>query len=380
MKKNSLILLLSCTLISCSYGAVSDTYQEDDILVSFKRAYLKKSYLSSSEVFCIDLNIKILADSKIVRPANWSRYGFSKIQLLDNFENTLGFQSVSPRYQGKKTEIGLRPGEEKIFTLEFGNKPLESTNYLLLKVPEKVFGNVNPFELKISNLVIEPLATKNRFAGLVDKLVAEESGSSFNGSDTLVLQKENAERINVRNIYLGIFIGLSALCSLGLIYFLWRKIAKKTFLYCKSFFLLLPQWTKQNRLHFSILKILSALICLGCLIFGIIMVIDADIESIGDILWSIFSVAFTILLSIAGLWVIYFAIYGIIRLVCCITKDYKHAILWLGIAVFVVWSFVASLNGIYLRTFIPVALAIITITGGFIYTFRNKDSKKDKAD
>lgn len=51
------------------------------------------------------------------------------------------------------------PGTEKLFTLEFGNKPLESTNYLLLNVPEKVFGNVSPFELKILNPVIEPLAS-----------------------------------------------------------------------------------------------------------------------------------------------------------------------------------------------------------------------------
>lgn len=327
-----------------------------------------------------------MADNKIVRPKH-GRY--ISIDLSDNFGNNLGYKSIHPRYTGKNTEEGLRPGEEKIFTLEFGNKPLESTNYLFLKVPEKVFGNVNPFELKISNPVIEPLVTKVTTA--LEKLSAEEleareqellQSLRQDQEKDEARQKEIAQRAIVRKIYLGIFIGLSALCSLGLIYFLWRKIAKKILLYCKSFFLLLPQWTKQNRLHFSILKILSALICLGWLIIGFIVAItDEDFfSSIGSFFRFISILAWKVTLYVVGLWAIYFAIYGIIRLVCSITKDYKHTILWLGIAIFAVWSFVASLNGIYLRTFIPVALAIITITGGFIYTFRNKDSKKDKAD
>ncbi|UCC23012.1 MAG: hypothetical protein JSW23_02775, partial [Planctomycetota bacterium] len=199
MNKISLILLLSCILILRSYGAVSDTYQEDDISVSFKRAYLKKPYPSSSEVvFHIDLKLKVLTKNKIVNPRTYYysfQWRYADLQLFDNFGNNLGFKSISPRYQGKKTEEGLRPGEEKIFTLEFGNKPIESTNYLIIQVPKNVFGNINPFELKISNPVIEPLATKVASANVKTEL--EELGfleSAKNGK----LEELSAKELEAR--------------------------------------------------------------------------------------------------------------------------------------------------------------------------------------
>ena len=115
MNKISLVLFLSCILISCSYGDVSDTYQEDDISVSFKRAYLKKGYISEVN-FCIELKLKVLAKNRIIKPrTNYGRADV-KLQLSDNFGNDLGFRSISPTYRGKNTEIGIRPGGEKIFT------------------------------------------------------------------------------------------------------------------------------------------------------------------------------------------------------------------------------------------------------------------------
>lgn len=384
MKIISLILFLSCTLIAYSYGAVSDTYQEDDISVSFKRAYLNKSFLYSSE-FCIELKLKVIAKDKIIRPRTNYRSEYVKLHLSDNFGNDLGFRSTSPTYYGKNTEIGLRPGEEKIFTLGFSNKPLESADYLLLKVPEKVFGNINPFELKISNPVIEPLATKaktlKQIAEELDKRERElveslrrdgvdtndplSSLSSTGKEEDEARQKEIEKGGTAKKIYLGIFLSLSALCSLGLIYFLWRKTAKKTILYCKSFFLLLPQWAKQNRLHFSILKIFSALICLGWLIFSTIMRIR--IGSINNIFKVTLYLGFAILLSIASLWIIYFAVYGIIRLICYIAKN-RATILWFGMIAFIAWCVFAVVLDLYLRQFTPVALAISVFTAVLIYT------------
>jgi hypothetical protein len=160
MKKHIFIAFLSIALFrgflfaeinsvpdsNTSQPPISDTYQEEDVLISFNGAYSKTDYYG----FYIELNLKILASNKIIRPDTDS-YRVMYIKVLDNFGNDLGFVGISPLCQDISTAKGLSPGEEKIFTIKCSNKPLKNTEYLLLKIPEHIFGNVNPFELKIVN-------------------------------------------------------------------------------------------------------------------------------------------------------------------------------------------------------------------------------------
>jgi hypothetical protein len=143
----------------------------------------------------------------------------------------------------------------------------------------------------------------------------------------------------------------------------------------------LAQWVKQNRLHFSILYILSALICLGWLIFGVIMAIHRPTDNSGDF----FVLAEVSLICVVGLWVIYFAF---IKLIC------HKPIIWIGIGIFVAmglfppwitaegyfrgYMFVIN-NYSYLRVDISRLsvqwIIVAVITGGLFLTFQEK--KKD---
>ncbi len=230
MNKNSLILFLSCVLIPCTYGAVSDTYQDDDVSVSFKRAYLKKAYLGSSEVFCIDLNITILAENKIIR--FYTKPVSTQINIFDNFGNDLDCSGISDGYNHYSIfETVMRPGEEKIFRIRFSVKPLESTEYILLKIPKKTFGNVSSFELKIPKPTFEPLAPPSlaEIGSKTESSDADFEQRSSKGS-TAFEQTYGMDFEQTYGIDLETFIGLSALCSLGLIYFLCCKLAKKKIL------------------------------------------------------------------------------------------------------------------------------------------------------
>jgi len=168
MKKHIFIAFLSIALFqgflfaeidsvpdsNTSQSSISDAYQEEDVLISSNGAYSKTEYdhveRSETEYCYVELNLKILADNKIIRP-DTGPYRVMHIKVLDNFGNDLGFVGISPLCQDISTAKGLRPGEEKIFTIKFSNKLLKNTEYLLLKIPEHIFGNVNPFELKIVN-------------------------------------------------------------------------------------------------------------------------------------------------------------------------------------------------------------------------------------
>lgn len=139
-----------------SQSSISDTYQEEDVLISFNGAYSKGAY-NKGDRFYIELKVKSLADNKIIKSERFDSV-IVNVQVLDNFGNDLGFIPmdlnqydyerglIRPKY-----EQSLRPKEEKFFTIEFRIKPLENTEYLLLKIPRHTFGNVNPFELKIVN-------------------------------------------------------------------------------------------------------------------------------------------------------------------------------------------------------------------------------------
>jgi hypothetical protein len=270
---------------------ISDTYQEEDVLISFNQAYSKTDRCGSQ--FCIVLNIKVLAKNKIIKP---SRYIYG-IYVLDNFGNDLNVISMAPRYCDS-----LRPGEEKLFIITFSIRPLDNTKYLLIQIPRGIFGNINPFELKILNTGLKETVTKEER----DRL---ESGVGFER-----WQKENTridfmpdnieQKKQDKILYAAIFVGFCALCSLGLIFFLCLKKAKETILHNESFLSFLARWAKQSRLHLSILYILSALISLGWLVFGIIIVIAGDIGKTGNMLEIVLFLASWALLSILSFWVI----------------------------------------------------------------------------
>ena len=194
MKKHIFIAFLSIALFqgflfsevdsvpdsNTSQSSISDTYQEEDVLISFNGAYRGTEYdyaeHSNTDYYNVELKVKSLADNKIIQPERfysvvesygvqlWNNYN-SGVQVLDNFGNDLGFKRISPdKYNDKEgwQEKGLRPREEKLFTIKFRIKPLENTEYLLLKIPRKTFGNVNPFELKIVNFHSIPDSLKKK--------------------------------------------------------------------------------------------------------------------------------------------------------------------------------------------------------------------------
>ncbi|MGB8225378.1 MAG: hypothetical protein WCE45_00730, partial [Sedimentisphaerales bacterium] len=81
---------------------MSDVYQEEDVLISFNRAYSKTDDYGSK--FCIELNVKVLAENKIIKPSR-NVYG---VYVLDNFGNDLNVIDMVPRCCDS-----LRPREDK---------------------------------------------------------------------------------------------------------------------------------------------------------------------------------------------------------------------------------------------------------------------------
>jgi hypothetical protein len=267
---------------------MSDAYQEEDVLISFNQAYSKTDSCGSQ--FCIVLNTKVLAKNKIIKP---SRYTYG-IYVLDNFGNDLNVISMTPRYCES-----LRPQEEKLFTITFSIRPLDNTKYLLIQVPTGIFGNINPFELKILNTGLQEATTKEEINRL-------ESGVGFERwekeNTRIDFMPDNIEqKRQAKILYTKIFVGVCVLCSLGLIFFWCLKKAKKTILLNESFLSFLARWAKKNRLHLSIIYILSALISSGWLVFGIILVIAGETGDTFEIMFFLASLA---LLSILSFWMI----------------------------------------------------------------------------
>jgi hypothetical protein len=251
---------------------ISDTYQEDNILISYNRAYCKTDNYGST--FCIELNVKVLAENKIIRPSKYA-YG---IYVLDNFGNDLNVISMAPRFCES-----LRPREEKLFIITFSIKPLDNTKYLLLQMPKGIFGNINSFELKIYNTGFKGAITKEERERM-------ESGIGFGN-----LQNENAyidfkpvdfgqKKRNVI-LYAAIFVGLFGSCSLGMILIYYFKNVKKTILGDEPFLIFFAHWLNQNSLHLLIFYLLATLISLVWLIIGIIIVMTGCIGTTDDIFW-----------------------------------------------------------------------------------------------
>ena len=268
---------------------ISDTYQEKDVFISFKRAYSKTDNYGSK--FCIELNLKVLAENKIIKPSKYI-YG---IYVLDNFGNDLNVINMAPRYCES-----LRPGEERLFIITFSIRPLDNTKYLLLQIPEGIFGNKNPFELKIFNTGLKGTITKEER----DRM---ESGIGLeNWQNALIDFKPDDINLKKRDriLYAAISVGLCGLCSLGLILVCCLKRAKETILCNESFVSFFARWLKQNRSHISILYVLSALVSLVWLVFGIIIVIVGNIGITDNMFWIVLFLASWALMSFVTLWMI----------------------------------------------------------------------------
>lgn len=273
---------------------ISDTYQEEDILISFNRAYIKTDNYASQ--FCIELNLKVLSANKIIRPCKYI-YG---IYLLDNFGNDLNVVSMAPRY----CDI-LRPGDRKLFIITSSILPLDNTKYILLQIPKGIFGNANPFELKIFNTGFKEATTEERArleSGIgLDSWGTEDSHIKFLPDD---IGQKNRDRI----LYAAMFIEVCALCSLGLMVFLCVKKAKENMLHNEPLLSFCFHWVTQSRLRLSVLYVLSILIYLVWLVFGLIIAMAggaANLESLFEIL---FFLAVWGLLSLVSLWVVYEAL------------------------------------------------------------------------
>ncbi|HBG26971.1 MAG: hypothetical protein A2Y10_15320 [Planctomycetes bacterium GWF2_41_51] len=123
-----------------------------------------------------------------------------------------------------------------------------------------------------------------------------------------------------------VFIGLCAVfCTIWL-----------CFLYChtkgclskiKSLPSILAQWKTQNGVHLKILYILSGLICLGWIIFGLVMEVK---QSTGN-LTTFLKLLMLSLACLVCLWIIYFAVYGFVKI--CTLKPI--ICVWIGIGIIV---------------------------------------------
>ena len=270
---------------------ISDIYQEKDVLISFNRAYSKTDNYGSK--FCIELNVKAIAENKIIKPSK-NVYG---IYILDNFGNDLNVTDMVPRYCDS-----IRPGEEKLFTITFSIRPLENTKSLLIQIPREIFGNVNPFELRIFNTGFKGPITKEERDHLESRIGTEywqkeKSCIDFMPDDSWLKKLD-------RILYTVIFVGLCASCSLGLILYWCLKTAKETILRNQSFLSFFAHWLNQNPLHLLIIYILSALISLVWLIFGIIIVIAGGMITTESMFAIMFFMASWALLSFLSFWML----------------------------------------------------------------------------
>jgi hypothetical protein len=273
---------------------ISDTYQEKDILISFSRAYSRTDNYASQ--FCVELNIRVLSENKILKPNKYA-YG---IYIRDNFGNDLNVVNIAPRYFEN-----LRPGERRLFIITADIMPLDNTKYLLLQIPRGIFGNVNPFELKIFNTGFKDTTTQERAMlesgvglGGWDK---EDSNGKFLPDD--IIQKNRGIIL-----YTAVFIEICALCALAAIVFVCLKKAKKTVLNDESLLGFCFHRLAKTNPPISLLYIFSLLIYVVWLMFGLIIVVAGGIGNLEDMFGILFFLAVWGLLALVVLWVIYEAL------------------------------------------------------------------------
>jgi len=384
MVNKKVFLLMLISLFFCSSLCIAQ-YQDENVSISFKRAYRD----NKDSVFFIELSVQVLSTNKIIWPKTYSNYWYANIKLVDNFGNSLGFDrkgfmSITPRYYGTETEVGLRPSETEIFTIKFNNIPLPNTEYLILTVPPKTFGNINQFEIKIDKPIIQKLSvieqalaelepeTKSFWDDIEKKAGFSQQEIDFiegvNGS----LEQQKQDKM----LYSWTLIGLCVLSAFVAILFLFRKIKDKISLLSNNVFPFLSQWKKQKYSHFLVLQILSALICLVWFIIGIVVAISERFESLGEIFYIMHGLILRILIWLLLLWVGYFIIFGILRILSHITIK---PVVISGMIVFLIWCLIAFTGDLYFRQFFPIALAILVLTGGLMY-LKKKPNKQEKSE
>jgi hypothetical protein len=271
---------------------LSDIYQEDEVSISFHRAYSKTDNYGSK--FCIELNVKVLAKNKIIKP---SRYVYG-IYVLDNFGNDLDVTDMVPRYCDS-----LMPGEEKLFIITFNIRPLKNTKYLLLKIPNGIFGNKNPFELMIFNTGSKGPITKEERDQLETGAGAKywQEGKAYIDFMPDDIQLKRIDKI----LYAAIFVGLCAFCSLVLILVWCLKAAKETILCNQSFLSFFARWLNERHSHLLMVYMFSALISLFWLIFGVIIVIAGGMITTESVSAIVFFLSSWVLLSFLSFLALY---------------------------------------------------------------------------
>ncbi len=254
---------------------IPGSYEDEDVSVSFVKAYIKHD----DDHYFIDLISKVLSDHKIVKPDNHRSF----VDLVDNFGNSLGFNrkgygNIEPSYYGTSHEIGLRPGEEKIFTIKYSNLPLATTEYLILSVPERTFGNANPFRLKIVDFKPKRFITTTQLDKLVEKLAktTPEKQEPFLSDEYIVEQSASADKTEQGWIYYayafgGILLLVSFAVVIGLIWSSNNLTAK-----LNAFIKITPPQTDAPHFKpalFSIVLLIIALLSFGELPGGYYMLL-----------------------------------------------------------------------------------------------------------
>jgi hypothetical protein len=119
-----------------------------------------------------------------------------------------------------------------------------------------------------------------------------------------------------------LFIGLCAVFSTVWLCFLYCQL-KNCLSKIKSLPSILAQWKNQNNIHFKLLYILSGVMCLGWITFGLVAEVKQSIGSFH----TFFNLLLLSLACLICLWITYFAIYGFIKI--CTHKPI--ICLWIGI-------------------------------------------------
>jgi hypothetical protein len=136
----------------------SITYNDDNIKLTIKKVTIVKKY--SSYRTQIVLDILSVNQTKIINFNTHSIWGYdegsdvggtrvkSGLDLYDSFGNDLKINSLSPKYY-TLNQKGLRPNQHKEFKIIATDYPLETSKYIILKIPRHTFGNIKSFKIKI---------------------------------------------------------------------------------------------------------------------------------------------------------------------------------------------------------------------------------------
>jgi hypothetical protein len=165
------------------------TYSEPDVRIELTDLFVNRERLlpatissTKADVWsvqcCVKLTLKVISNSKIVRPRTGRIYSSERayssehnpnviivnpivsqvptgVEIEDNFGNHFGLIGISPLCEGGETGRSLRPGESETFTISVRDAPLKNTESLTVKVSTGTFGNNKPFDLTIPKSIID---------------------------------------------------------------------------------------------------------------------------------------------------------------------------------------------------------------------------------